>query len=44
MVVSGHGLIQERIIGSEEVIEFEVDGDHIQAVQMLRATLTISST
>lgn len=35
MVVSGHGLIQEREIGSEEVIEFEVDGDHIQAVQML---------
>ena len=35
MVVSGHGLIQERKIGSEEVIEFEVDGDHIQAVQML---------
>ena len=35
MVVSGHGLIQERKIGSEEVMEFEVDGDHIQAVQML---------
>lgn len=35
MVVSGHGLIQERKIGSEEVIEFEVDGDHIQAVHML---------
>lgn len=35
MVVSGHGLIQERKIGSEEVIEFEVDGDRIQAVQML---------
>lgn len=35
MVVSGHGLIQERKIGSEEVIEFEVDGAHIQAVQML---------
>ena len=35
MVVSGHGLIQERKIGSEEVLEFEVDGDHIQAVHML---------
>lgn len=35
MVVSGHGLIQERKIDSEEVIEFEVDGAHIQAVQML---------
>lgn len=35
MVVSGHGLIQERKIGSEDILEFEVDGDHIQAVQML---------
>ena len=35
MVVSGHGLIQERKIGSEEVMEFEVYGDHIQAVHML---------
>ena len=35
MVVSGHGLIQERKIGSEEILEFEVDGDHIQAVHML---------
>ena len=35
MGVSGHGLIQERKIGSEEVLEFEVDGDHIQAVHML---------
>ena len=35
MVVSGHGLIQERKIGSDEVLEFEVDGDHIQAVHML---------
>ena len=35
MVVAGHGLIQERKIGSEEVLEFEVDGDHIQAVHML---------
>ena len=35
IVVSGHGLIQERRIGSEEVIEFEVSGDRIQAVHML---------
>lgn len=35
IVVSGHGLIQERKIGSDQVIEFEVSGDHIQAVHML---------
>ena len=35
IVVSGHGLIQERKIGSDEVIEFEVSGEKIQAVQML---------
>ena len=35
IVVSGHGLIQERKIGTDEVIEFEVSGDKIQAVQML---------
>lgn len=35
IVVSGHGLIQERKIGSEEVIEFEVSGDNIQAIHML---------
>lgn len=35
IVVSGHGLIQERKIGSEEVIEFEVSGEKIQAVQIL---------
>jgi UDP-2-acetamido-2,6-beta-L-arabino-hexul-4-ose reductase len=35
IVVSGHGLIQERKIGTNEVIEFEVSGDHIQAVHML---------
>lgn len=34
-MVSGHGLIQERKIGSDEVIEFEVSGDQIQAVHML---------
>lgn len=35
IVVSGHGLIQERKIGSDEVIEFEVDGEHMKAIQML---------
>ena len=35
MVVAGHGLIQERRIGSDEKIEFEVNGDQIQAVHML---------
>ena len=35
MVVAGHGLIQERRIGADEKIEFEVSGDQIQAVHML---------
>lgn len=35
IVVSGHALIQERKIGTGEVIEFEVSGDKIQAVHML---------
>ena len=35
IVVSGYGLIQERKIGSDEVIEFEVSGDKIEAVHML---------
>ena len=35
IVVAGHGLIQERRIGTDEVIEFEVSGDRIQAVHML---------
>ena len=35
IVVSGHGLIQERKIGSDEVIEFEVTGDKIEAIHML---------
>lgn len=35
IVVSGHGLIQERKIGSDEVLEFEVSGDKIEAVHML---------
>ena len=35
IVVAGHGLIQERKIGSDEIIEFEVSGDKIEAVHML---------
>lgn len=35
IVVAGHGLIQERKIGSDEVIEFEVSGEKIQAIHML---------
>ena len=35
IVVAGHGLIQERKIGTNEVLEFEVSGEHIQAVHML---------
>ena len=35
IVVSGHGLIRERKIGSDEVMEFEVSGEKIQAVHML---------
>ena len=35
IVVKGHGLIQERKIGTDEVIEFEVSGDKIEAVTML---------
>ena len=35
IVVSGKGLIQQRKIGSEEVLNFNVSGDKIQAVHML---------
>lgn len=35
IVVAGHGLIQERKIGTDEVLEFEVRGDKMQAVHML---------
>lgn len=35
IVVSGHGLIQKRKIGTDEIIEFEVSGDKIEAVHML---------
>ena len=35
IVVSGHGLIQMRKIGSDEVLNFEVSGEKIEAVHML---------
>lgn len=35
MVVSGTGLIQMRKVGSDEVLNFEVSGDKIEAVHML---------
>ena len=35
IVVAGHGLIQERKVGTDEVIEFEVSGDNIQCIHML---------
>ena len=35
IVVAGHGLIQERKLGTDDVIEFEVSGDNIQCIHML---------
>ncbi len=35
IVVSGRALIQERKIGTDEVLEFEVSGEKIEAVHML---------
>ena len=35
IVVSGNGLIQERKIGTDEVLNFEVSGDKIEAIHML---------
>ena len=35
IVVSGHGLIQQRRVGSDEILNFEVSGDKIEAVHML---------
>ena len=35
IVVSGHGLIEERKIGSDEVLRFEVTGEKTEAVHML---------
>lgn len=35
IVVAGHGLIRERKLGTDEVMEFEVSGDRLEAVHML---------
>ena len=35
IVVSGEALIQERKLGTEEVMEFRVSGEKIEAVHML---------
>ena len=35
IVVSGKGLIQQRRVGSEEVLNFEVSGEKIEAIHML---------
>ena len=35
IVVSGHGMIEERKIGSDEVLRFEVSGEKIEAIHML---------
>lgn len=35
IVVSGHGLIQQRKVGTDEVMEFEVSGEKIEAIHML---------
>ena len=35
IIVSGHGLIQERRIGSDEILEYEVSGEKMEAVYML---------
>lgn len=35
IVVAGHGLIRERKLGSDEILEFEVSGEQIQAIHML---------
>ncbi|WP_276878945.1 NAD-dependent epimerase/dehydratase family protein [Bacteroides heparinolyticus] len=35
IVVSGHGLIQERNLNTGKMVEFEVTGDNIQCVHML---------
>lgn len=35
IVVAGHGLIQERKVGTDEILEFEVSGEKIEAVHML---------
>ena len=34
-ISSGHGLIQERKTGTDEMVEFEVNGEKLQAVYMI---------
>lgn len=35
IVVGGHGLIRQRKIGTDEILDFEVSGDKIEAIHML---------
>ena len=35
VIVSGHGLIQERRIGDDEVLSFEASGERLEAIHML---------
>ena len=35
IVVSGHGRIEQRRVGSDEVLRFEVSGERIEAIHML---------
>ena len=35
IVVSGHGLIQERNMVTGEIVEFEVSGDQIESIYMI---------
>lgn len=35
IVVSGHGLVRQRKMGTDEVLEFEVSGERIEALHML---------
>ena len=41
IVVSGRGLIQQRKLGSDEILEFYVSGDSIQAVHMREKEETV---
>ena len=35
IVVSGHGLIEERKVGTDEVLRFEVSGEKLEAIHIL---------
>ncbi len=35
IVVSGHGLIRQRKIGSDEILDYDVSGEKIEAIHML---------